>query len=82
MVPIGYTLASHMCNDLSCHLLRSAQRLVDYVGRLIHQTVFQTLPDSVQLQTHVLLYTNSDMKTNSSSDRWVQLTQTGTSVQS
>ena len=71
----------YICNDSSSRLLRSAQGLVDSAGRLSHQAIFQTLPDSIQLQTHRLLYKHRDMKTYSSSDRWLQLTQSGTSVQ-
>ena len=70
-----------MCNDSSSCLLRSAQGLVNSAGRLSHQAVFQTLPDSLQLQTHRLLYKHKDMKTYNSSDRWLELAQTGTSVQ-
>jgi len=58
----------------------AVRKLVDSAGHLSHQAVFQTLPDSIQLQTHRLLYKHRDMKTYRSSDRWLQLTQTGTSV--
>ena len=52
----------YKCNDSSSRLLRSAQGLVDSAGHLSHQAVFQTLPDSIQLQTHKLLYKHKDMK--------------------